>query len=108
MLNRLKALGVGVAVFSGVVSLWIPDVDPAAKRPQCDPYGPVLVSTDSEAKEKKKCEPACVSPQVCVDGTCCLPACFPASYTPPSFEARLREPHSALAGTWTSETLEMQ
>lgn len=106
-MNRLKAAGSACAVFLGVCSLWLPDFDPDSKRPQCDPYGPVVVST-TEAKEKKKCNPECKSPEVCVDGTCCLPACFPPSYSPPTLEARWREPHSALAGTWTSETLEMQ
>lgn len=76
MMNTIKT-SVGVlAILALSTGLYWPRSRPRGSAPVAAPYClelPVLpVALD--AAPKKKCEPACTAPQVCVDGTCCLPA----------------------------------
>lgn len=64
----------------------------------------------SAEKKKKTCSPACKSPEICVDGTCSLPASgsTPAPAPPKTSTAAARPPlplHSALAVVWIEESL---
>ena len=65
---------------------------------------------ETAAKKKKTCNPACKSPEICVDGTCSLPASSgtPAPAPPKTSTAQVSPapgPHSALAVVWVEESL---
>lgn len=76
MRDYLLALCCAAAVFAGVVACFLPGARrPAPAAPYCDEVQPVMVSAARTAPaETKTCNPACTAPQVCIDGTCCLPA----------------------------------
>jgi len=91
MRDYLLALCCAAAVFAGVVACFLPGARrPVPAAPYCLelPVLPVAL----EAAPKKKCEPACTAPQVCVDGTCCLPA-------------MQHSPGSSNSFAWVEETL---
>lgn len=77
MRDSFLAFLCGAAIFAGVSSLYLPDT---GARPQPQDPAPYCMEVQAVAtgpvaeKKKKPCNPACKEPQVCVDGTCCLPA----------------------------------
>ena len=79
MRDVLLAFCCGAAILLGISSLYLPEPGARTKPPGAAPYclevpfRPVATGPVAE-KKKKPCEPACKAPQVCVDGTCCLPA----------------------------------
>lgn len=109
--ERLAAAGIAVAVFVGVCALFVPW--PQQVQPGASNTAPRnMLRTISDTKESdKKCDPACKSPEVCVDGTCSLPACAPDDFrhdlrpAPPPYLREWDEPHSALADVWVAGSL---
>lgn len=65
----------------------------------------------SAEKKKKTCNPSCKSPEICVDGTCSLPASSKDNAkAPPKTSTAAKAPpplplHSALAVVWIEESL---
>ena len=86
MRDYLLALCCAAAVFAGVVACFLPGARrPVPAAPYCDEVQPVMISaTRTAPAETKTCNPACTAPQVCIDGTCCLPA---TSHSPSSSTA---------------------
>ena len=76
MRDYLLALCCAAAVFLGVVACFLPTHRaPVPAAPYCDEVQPQPVVTAAVASAATKtCNPACTAPQVCIDGTCCLPA----------------------------------
>lgn len=73
-----------------------------------------VMVADNEAttaeKKKKTCSPACKTPEICVDGTCSLPASSTAPAPAPPKTTTAQVPpalplHSALAVVWVEESL---
>lgn len=91
MRDYLIALCCAAAIFAGVVACFLPTHRaPVPAAPYCLELPTLPVAL--EAAPKKKCEPACTAPQVCVDGTCCLPA-------------MQHSPGSSNSFAWVEETL---
>ena len=75
MRDYLLALCCAAAIFSGVVACFLPGARrPAPAAPYCDEVQPQPVAVSAAPPAAKTCDPACTAPQVCIDGTCCLPA----------------------------------
>jgi len=76
MRDYLLALCCAAAVFAGVVACFLPAGyrAPVPAAPYCDEVQPQPVAVSAAPTETKTCNPACTAPQVCIDGTCCLPA----------------------------------
>ena len=60
-----------------------PQLLPAARLPALRLAEEGGGEEDARKKKKKDCDPPCVSPQVCVDGYCALPAAQPAATPAP-------------------------
>lgn len=82
--------------------------------PRYDRDSRVMVATAADGavtadKKKKTCNPSCKSPEICVDGTCSLPASSTApAKAPATTTAKVPPPlplHSALAVVWVEESL---
>lgn len=75
MRDYLIALCCAAAIFAGVVACFLPGAHRApVPAPYCDEVQPHPVAVSAAPAATKTCDPACTAPQVCIDGTCCLPA----------------------------------
>lgn len=75
MRDKIGALALGCVLFVLSVAMYLPRRHAPPAAPYCDEVQPVQpVAVSAAPTEAKTCDPACTAPQVCIDGTCCLPA----------------------------------
>ena len=68
--DKLLAVGCAVAVYLGIVALYLPEPAP---RPVPVKAAPMCAKPKTET-DASTCNPPCTAPQACIGGTCCLPA----------------------------------
>jgi len=111
-MQRLRFALMGLCTLCASCELEISRTYPRYDRDSRVMVATAASDTDTTTVEKKKktCSPACKSPEVCVDGTCSLPASSTAPAKAPATTTAKAPPplplHSALAVVWVEESLQ--